>query len=253
MTLPHVSSGRLLVNSSGTAAWNMAVDEVLLENASLKGEATLRFYHWTKPSQSLGYFQGVTDRQQHPTSADCDWVRRASGGGAIVHDRSHSDLTYSICVPDFPRRIGEQLELYHLFHESLIELLARVNIRAHLCSSDETTSREAFLCFLRHSEGDVLLGKHKIAGSAQRRHGNAVLQHGSVLLSQSEFAPELPGICQLSTREIELTWLVDGWQQELQRRWPAAWAATELSPSEQVRVREKMGHKYAHASWNHRR
>lgn len=34
----------------------------------------------------------------------------------------------------------------------------------------------------------------KLAGSAQRRYQDAVLQHGSVLLARSAYAPELPGL-----------------------------------------------------------
>ncbi len=38
-----------------------------------------------------------------------------------------------------------------------------------------------------------------ICGSAQRRvAAGAVLQHGSLLLAQSPFAPELPGILELT-------------------------------------------------------
>ena len=253
MALPNVPSGRLLVDSDGTAAWNMAVDEVMLENANVQEQATLRFYHWLKPSQSLGYFQRAADRREHHASFECDWVRRASGGGAILHDESHCDLTYSICVPRFPRRTSAQLELYHLFHESLVAVLAGVGVDSHLCTAEETTSKEPFLCFLRHSEGDVLLGTHKVAGSAQLRLGDAVLQHGSVLLSQSAFAPELPGIRQLSSWETDPVWLTKAWFDELQKRWPVAWATMPLDAAEEKRVREKFHLKFANPTWNRRR
>ena len=35
---------RVLVDSPGSASWNMAVDQVLLESAEKEGRSTLRFY-----------------------------------------------------------------------------------------------------------------------------------------------------------------------------------------------------------------
>src|SRR6188474_2624923 len=87
---------RLIVDPPASGAWNMAVDEALLETAAISGLATLRFYTWQEPTLSLGYFQSAVDRDHHPDGRDCPLVRRASGGGAIIHDR---ELTYSIALP----------------------------------------------------------------------------------------------------------------------------------------------------------
>ena len=38
----------------------------------------------------------------------------------------------------------------------------------------------------------------KVVGSAQRRRAGAILQHGSILLRQSERTPELRGVCDLA-------------------------------------------------------
>ena len=43
----------------------------------------------------------------------------------------------------------------------------------------------------------------KIVGSAQRRRGGAILQHGSILLRRSDTTPELPGICDLADVESD--------------------------------------------------
>src|ERR1700690_2091076 len=86
----------LIVDPPGEGAWNMALDEALLEAAQNEGIATLRFYSWREATLSLGYFQGAADRRLHQASADCASVRRASGGGAILHD---CELTYSIALP----------------------------------------------------------------------------------------------------------------------------------------------------------
>ncbi len=57
--------------------------------------------------------------------------------------------------------------------------------------------RPEFLCFHRRSEGDVVVGKDKLMGSAQRRSKAAILQHGSLLLAKSDFAPSLLGLAEL--------------------------------------------------------
>ena len=60
---------------------------------------------------------------------------------------------------------------------------------------------EPFLCFSRGDARDIVLGQHKVLGSAQRRRRGAVLQHGSLLLALSEFAPEFPGLRELTSFE----------------------------------------------------
>src|SRR5690625_230391 len=85
-----------LHNEPLDAATNMAIDEALLHWHS-KGEIrpTLRFYYWKKPSLSVGLFQNVqktidfSGLQKH----HCDFVRRLTGGSAVLHD---DELTYSV-------------------------------------------------------------------------------------------------------------------------------------------------------------
>jgi lipoate-protein ligase A len=60
------------------------------------------------------------------------------------------------------------------------------------------------LCFQRQDEQDLVLNGHKVLGSAQRRRRGAILQHGGLLLKASKFAPDLPGIIDLTTG-VDLT------------------------------------------------
>src|SRR5437879_11737154 len=89
---------RLLLDKPASGAWNLAVDEVLLD-AVAAGAAppTLRFYAWTPPCLSLGYFQpfDVVD-VDGCWALGVDVVRRPTGGRAILHDR---ELTYSVVLP----------------------------------------------------------------------------------------------------------------------------------------------------------
>ena len=57
------SAFRLLLDPPAAGAWNMAVDEALLEAAAAEGQCTLRFYQWAEPTLSLGYFQAYADRE----------------------------------------------------------------------------------------------------------------------------------------------------------------------------------------------
>ncbi len=205
-----MTTARVIEYESADGAWNMAVDEALLDSAGTTGDVYLRFYGWSEPTLSLGYFQRHLDRESHLASRDCAFVRRATGGGAILHDR---ELTYSFAAPITDRVSSNVQKLYHTFHQSLIHTFSTWGIRASLCST--TTKRiardEPFLCFQRRADGDLLVAGAKIAGSAQRRHKGVALQHGSILLGASPCAPKLPGLEELSGIVIDPRELVARW------------------------------------------
>ena len=66
-----METARLILDPPAEGAWNMAVDQALLETANSTGLITLRFYRWSEPTLSLGYFQRHLDRELHPPSKDC--------------------------------------------------------------------------------------------------------------------------------------------------------------------------------------
>ena len=105
---------------------NMAIDEVLLRSAAERSATTLRFYGWKPATLSLGYFQSYRDRDQHASSREQDCVRRASVGGAIMHD---SELTYCLATPSVSR-FGDAEVWYAAFHETLVELLSDHGVEA---------------------------------------------------------------------------------------------------------------------------
>jgi lipoate-protein ligase A len=203
---------RVLLDGPGSGAWNMALDEALAESTAADGMAWLRFYTWSPATLSLGYFQPYEARHTHAASRDCPLVRRASGGGAILHD---AELTYSLALPVPDRQVGESPKLYLAVHEALVRTLASFGTAATVRPAAGTTTNEPFLCFERRALGDVLVGDVKIAGSAQRRRRGALLQHGSVLLSKSTFAPELPGLRELTGTMCAADALSQPWLNEL--------------------------------------
>ena len=128
---------RLIVDRAAPGVCNMAVDESLLQSAAEHQQPTLRFYMWQPATLSLGYFQRLSDRQLHSASKGCDVVRRASGGGAILHDR---ELTYCFATPS-RNRFQSAEQLYRAFHESLVEVLTQAGIAAQLNPEGQEIAR----------------------------------------------------------------------------------------------------------------
>lgn len=175
---------RLIIDPPATGAWNMAVDEVLLDGvAAGKAPPTLRFYGWKPACLSLGYFQSfaVVD------AAACrelgiDVVRRPTGGRAILHDR---ELTYSIALP--ASVLGHDrgiLPSYHRISRALQAGLAELGVATTMApeSAALTMQQHGPICFDRPSAHEILLEGRKLVGSAQVRRSDALLQHGSILI-----------------------------------------------------------------------
>lgn len=172
----------------------MAVDEVLLESAVRERRLSLRWYYWNQATVSLGYFQDLRGLDAMPGLYGLPVVRRLTGGGAIVHDR---ELTYSCAVPAGHPLAAEPRALYTQVHEAIIAVLAQWRVPARLRGAALDARKEAYLCFSRGDDFDVVVGEQKILGSAQRRRKGAVLQHGSLVWRRSPCAPQFPGVWDL--------------------------------------------------------
>jgi len=254
---------RLLIDPPASGAWNMAVDEALVDAAVAGAPLVLRFYGWTPATLSLGYFQHAAERMNHRPSLSCPLVRRASGGGAILHDR---ELTYALVVPAEHALAKQTAGLYRAAHGALTHALAEWSVSAEMfhcgtacaadTNADETSPQvgsEAFLCFHRRGEGDLVVAGAKIAGSAQRRRHGAVLQHGSALLAASAAAPELPGLAELGGREINPDELRQAWLDRLAEQLGLTVEPSALSESERQAAVELQRSKYSAAEWTYRR
>jgi len=178
----------------------MAVDESLLESAISQGTCSLRWYRWKAPTISLGYFQSNHPEEQNDTWKNLTRVRRLSGGGAILH---HHELTYSFSIPASHPLSKSLPDLYLTIHQPLIDVLANHGLQVEFRGTSFTSETEAFLCFSRGDERDLVYQGQKILGSAQRRRRGAIVQHGSLLLLTSEYAPLFPGLLN-QTEQINL-------------------------------------------------
>ncbi len=237
----------------------MAVDQAILEHTT--DQPTLRVYGWDSPTLSLGYFQNYADRDSHSPSREAPCVRRASGGGAIMHDR---EITYSLCMPLQNRWARQHAELYDRVHRSIIRALQKWDVSAVLYADQMREAQEAevtqpvaavppFLCFQRRTSGDVVTGAHKIVGSAQRRGRRALLQHGSILMRQSELAPELPGINDLFSASIPYPEFVIDWLSELTEGLDLQMEPGTLTQAEHAAARTIEATRFANDAWTKKR
>jgi lipoate-protein ligase A len=250
---------RLIVDPPQEGAWNMALDEALLDDAADQGMAALRFYQWREPTLSLGYFQRYEDRFNHAASRLAAVVRRPSGGGALLHDH---ELTYSICLPASHPLARDSTVLYGLVHRAIIAVIAKSDMQLALHGDYQVkidaTSEEPFLCYARRTDADVILpptrgASAKIVGSAQRRRRGAVLQHGSILLEASPAAPELPGLNDLIGQSLTPGQLIDPLREKFVDALQLQLVDRPLSADLLRTAQRLQAEKYGGPSWTRRR
>lgn len=168
-----------------SAAMNMAIDEALLEYATIP---LIRFYRWRSSALSFGYFGRFTDIARY--QCERDLVRRWTGGGIVFHGE---DLTYSLVVPTSDTVFAESsISIYEKIHQALCGALSETGQPAVVAagadrgpSSARVATRTgisdaAYSCFANPVRADVLIDGRKIAGAAQRRTRRGLLQQGSI-------------------------------------------------------------------------
>ncbi len=236
---------RLLPYRIADGPHNMAADEILLESAA-EGTPSLRFYGWSAPTVSLGYFQSCALRGDS-SLADLPFVRRASGGMTLVH---HHEVTYALAMPSSLLRPGESwiCRMHHIVRAALAEF--GVTAQTH---SPPDHHPPGALCFHHFTAGDLLVGSAKVVGSAQRKLRGALLQHGGIMLAQSPYTPSLPGIRELTGHDLKGEAICvavrrvfeydTGWSLE-----PTDWAEFERR-----RVEELVQVRYGRTEWNEKR
>lgn len=165
----------LFLNSGkGDPAFNMALDEVLLEAMSHLRKPVLRFYGWTEPAASFGYFQKYADVECATLLRPL--IRRPTGGGIVPHDK---DWTYSLAFP--PNHEWHSLKAeasYRRAHEWIQSAFARLDISTELAPHSHSAGLGQ--CFVGHEKSDLLWHGKKIAGAAQRRNKLGLLIQGAV-------------------------------------------------------------------------
>lgn len=195
---PHLLAGsgwRLLRDGARAGAWNMAMDEALAASVGAgRAVPTLRLYGWERPTVSLGFLQrgsaGVDRAAARQRGVPV--VRRITGGRALLHAE---ELTYSVALPlGGPWGSLSVPASFRVLSQGLVEMLRRLGIPAAIGPAGEggAPGAEGGLCFLARRMPAILVEGRKLVGSAQRRSGGWLLQHGSLLLElDHEFQREL--------------------------------------------------------------
>lgn len=164
----------ILNSGPGDPAFNMALDEALLESAARIGQPVLRFYGWTQPAASFGYFQKIAVVEKATLLRPL--VRRPTGGGIVPHA---TDWTYSLTMPaghEWYRLKAE--ESYRRMHRWVRAAFGEVGVETELAL--DTRKPAPGHCFAGHETHDVMWQERKIAGAAQRRTRSGLLIQGSV-------------------------------------------------------------------------
>jgi len=265
---------RLLITPPARGAWNMALDESILEHIG-RGESipTLRLYAWEPACLSLGHAQPFTDVDTARLK-EHGWevVRRATGGRAILHT---DEITYSVIAPnDEPRVAGTVLESYNRLAQALLLAVQGLNLPVEVKEGKADNGGTANpVCFEVPSTYEITVDGKKLIGSAQARKKEGVLQHGSLPLTG-----DLTRICQALVFENEAA-RDDASKRLLARAatvesalgreisWETAAQAFihafeaqlglglkrgDLSESESRRTEELIKEKYDHPSWTER-
>lgn len=180
---PHAEWRLLLEPEPRTGAWNMALDEAIMDAVGAgAAPPTLRLYQWAPPCLSLGRRQPLQGVDLARLRADgCEAVRRATGGWSILHT---DELTYSVALtPDDPRADGPILDAYRKLSAGLLVGLTLLGVAAEMKpASASGTHNLTAACFEVPSAYEITAQGRKLIGSAQARPNGRVLQHGSLPL-----------------------------------------------------------------------
>jgi lipoate-protein ligase A len=180
----------------------MDYDMSLVRNFS---HPVLRVYQWEPYCISLGANQEFISIDREKTSADgFDIVKRPTGGRAILHAE---ELTYSVIYPvshDKPpkqiyREINLALKNGLINYHPLLQKIELENIQPHFPSFYKEA--KSTLCFAVSAMNELNYQGKKVAGSAQRKIENIILQHGSILCGS--FHKRIIDYLNLSSKKLD--------------------------------------------------
>ena len=266
---------RIIEHPPAKGAWNMAVDEAILEAVSISDSLpTLRLYAWQPACLSLGLAQPCSELNQH-VLAEKGWdiVRRPTGGRAILHT---DEITYAVIAPENePRVKGGVLESYLRLSNALLEALRLLGLdpEANENNSPQQSKNPNPVCFEVPSNYEITVNGKKLIGSAQARRKRCVLQHGALPLkgdlTRIISALVLEDDIKYKTARMRLLSHATTVQRELGKalEWQQASEAFkqgfetalnidfvpgDLNENERKRAHELMIEKYNHPSWTRR-
>ncbi len=246
---------RILKTGYQNAAFNMALDEVLIERIALKKSLpALRFYGWSPKAISIGYFQSLEEEVdvEKSKNLNVDIVRRLTGGGAVFHD---DEVTYSIHVPmDLNILPIQILPSYKKICEAIIEGLKFFDIQAQFAPLN-----------------DIVVDGQKISGNAQTRKKGIIMQHGTILKSVNvdemfkllkvpneklkgklidDIKKRVSSIDNCVQKQISFEQIVEALKSGFEKKFPNInFVPSKLSVEEEKEVLNLMKEKYKKTTW----
>ncbi len=184
---------------------NMAIDEHLFGLLTDKPRTFLRFYHWERPTASLGYSQKAESALDlgFCRAEGIDVVRRMTGGKMVLH---HQEITYSIASSDqalFTATLGGS---YKLISRALMKGLEKMGLRPSPASKAPAFyTRGNLPCFSHPAQDEIEVDGKKIVGSAQKRTAKKFLQHGSIPLRHDPELLKSVSLMRSDSGEIRMT------------------------------------------------
>lgn len=167
-----------------TGRFNMDFD-IQLSKSIKPGDAILRLYRWEPYCISLGANQKENSINIEKSFADnIDVVKRPTGGRAVLHAE---ELTYSCIttletsksVRNFYEEINYALKVGLGLYDSAMEKVELENAQTNF--QDFYKQKESLICFAASAKSELKYSGKKLVGSAQRKLGKSILQHGSIL------------------------------------------------------------------------
>ncbi|HSW53956.1 MAG TPA: lipoate--protein ligase family protein [Ignavibacteriaceae bacterium] len=174
---------RFINTGFNPGSFNMDYDLELVRNFS--GAPVLRVYQWKPYCISLGANQDYNSVDQKKTAGNgLDVVKRPTGGRAILHAE---ELTYSVVYPisddKSPKQIYREINLALkkglVLYDYLLDKIELEHTQPHFPTFYKDT--KSTLCFAVSAMNELNYKGKKVVGSAQRKIGNVILQHGSIL------------------------------------------------------------------------
>jgi len=175
---------RFINTGFNTGQFNMEYD-IKLAHEIKSDEAVFRLYRWNPYCISLGANQEFNSVNTTKAKADnIDIVKRPTGGRAILHSE---ELTYSVIFP-----IDANLSARGAYEE--INQALQIGLRNYNSKLSEVSlesiqpdfkgfykEERSAVCFAVSAKSELKFRNKKLVGSAQRKLGNTILQHGSIL------------------------------------------------------------------------
>lgn len=237
----------------------MALDHALAVELR-PGEGVIRLYRWSPPTVSFGRNEPARDvyRRDAAASEGAHFVRRPTGGRAVLHDE---EVTYAVCLP--AGALGGPRETYVAINRGLVRGLRGAGLPASLAGAAPVQRPDAGPCFRAPGYGEVVLGGRKLVGSAQVRLGKSLLQHGSVILRGDQSPLDrLRGEQTSTAQPATVSEVLDG------ASWPdvadavavglevalgGTWRQGGYADAERERARRLVAERYATEEWTWRR